>query len=368
MNITYIFGNGFDIQLGLATRYSNFLKEYICPLASDSQNIRKFKQYLSDSKNQELWSDAEIAMGKHLGEFRNSTLDDFTERILDFESCMVEYLEREQAKCTFDDSDKIKKVFIDFIQYSFLDILNLNARGSDIDLIGENAPNIYNFITFNYTDLLDRILECFGGPDSTIRSRIVGPKKYFDQIGAVCHIHGALNSQIIMGVNDESQLNLSGGVTLSKRLERRIIKPTLNAACRHNWDTTAKNLISASDVILIYGVSYGATDAVWWGMIREWMKQDKSHKLICFIRASNPRFNPKIPWQEIEYSEEKCTEILIKMGADPDSEDFTELAEQMGVIVNTSRLNLKKILLPSSTEQAGSTAAAALSKTEEHLI
>ncbi len=314
MNVTYILGNGFDIQLGLATRYSDFLKAYIQPLDSDSENIKKFKEYLSESKNQKLWSDAEIAMGQHLGQFGNDTLADFTERVLDFETRMADYLEQEQAKCAFDETDKIKEVFLDFIGYSLNDVLNQRANDINININGERGFNKYNFITFNYTNMLDRILACFGGPGSYLRVRVVGSKHYADQIGIVCHVHGALNSQIIMGVNDESQLNLSGGVTPSERLKRRMIKPTLNVACRHNWDSTAESLIIESDVILIYGVSYGTTDAVWWAAIQEWMRQNKGKKLICFIKDSNPQFNPKIPWQEIEYDEERQGNCLLNWG------------------------------------------------------
>ncbi len=42
MNILYILGNGFDINLGLKTRYSDFYKYYI-GIESKDENIRKLK-------------------------------------------------------------------------------------------------------------------------------------------------------------------------------------------------------------------------------------------------------------------------------------------------------------------------------------
>lgn len=356
MNITYIFGNGFDIQLGLATRYSHFLQEYVKPLDSDSENIRAFKRYLQDGTNRELWSDAERAMGEHLGEFGNDTLNEYSERVLDFESRMIEYLEREQKKCSFDKPDKIKAVFADFLRNSFEDVLV--RRGQEIGVNSECITNRYSFLTFNYTNLLDRILECCGEADSVIGFRAIRNTRYLDRIGKVCHVHGALNSQIIMGVNDESQLNLDGGVTLSERLRRQLIKPALNAACRRNWDTDAQNLISESHVIVIYGVSYGATDAVWWTGIQGWLRNDKNHKLVAFIRDSGPQYNRKLPWQEIDYEEDKRRGVLLKLGVDPNSGVFAEMMEQTYVIVNTNRLNLKELLLEKPKETADDAAAA----------
>lgn len=46
MQITFLIGNGFDIGLGLKTRYTEFYKEYIRLAPNDSENIIKFKQEL----------------------------------------------------------------------------------------------------------------------------------------------------------------------------------------------------------------------------------------------------------------------------------------------------------------------------------
>lgn len=51
MNITYILGNGFDIQLGLKSRYCDFLAEYVKPKDEDSENVRAFREYLKGHPN-----------------------------------------------------------------------------------------------------------------------------------------------------------------------------------------------------------------------------------------------------------------------------------------------------------------------------
>ena len=93
MNITYILGNGFDVQMGLKTRYSNFLAEY-CKIDDelDSNDIIDFKSYLSDRKIKALWSDAEVGMGKYLKEFSDETVQKYITRVSDFELKLDEYL------------------------------------------------------------------------------------------------------------------------------------------------------------------------------------------------------------------------------------------------------------------------------------
>lgn len=68
MNITFLIGNGFDLNLTVKTDYINFL-EYYCNCSSkvkDGQGndpeIEKFKKLISE--NIELWSDLEKALGQ----------------------------------------------------------------------------------------------------------------------------------------------------------------------------------------------------------------------------------------------------------------------------------------------------------------
>ena len=68
------------------------------------------------------------------------------------------------------------------------------------------------------------------------------------------HVHGTLDTQIIMGVNDESQLNLTGGVSLNKYVQWVLVKSVQNAETNNNWDKPAKDVIQKSDIIYIYDI------------------------------------------------------------------------------------------------------------------
>lgn len=44
MQITFLIGNGFDIGIGLKTRYEDFYKEYCIIRENDNDNIKNFKK------------------------------------------------------------------------------------------------------------------------------------------------------------------------------------------------------------------------------------------------------------------------------------------------------------------------------------
>lgn len=349
MKITFILGNGFDVQLGLKTRYSDFLTEYIQPKVSDDENIEAFKTYLREHINRELWSDAEKAMGEYLGCFSSSDIDKYTTRIYDFETELIKYLETQQSKCTYENAAKIKAVFTDFLFNSFDDVLN--RRKGDLSVKSVKGTNTYRFITFNYTDLLEKILSCCYTGNKVIQTRQVQGYNHQDTVGAIHHVHGTLDSQIIMGVNDESQLNLSNGVALTNMLRWLLIKPQINRDSQNEWDRPALQVLSDSDIIAIYGVSYGETDRLWWSKICEWLKASSAHKLVAFTRNKDKKYNFKLPVQELLYEDSKRREILSKMGFSKDDASFEKCLSQVYIVSDTKRLEIAEVLLKDSQDK-----------------
>ena len=53
MNITFLIGNGFDLNLGLKTTYSDFLKEYTSVI-DEKDPLKSFKKYIL--KDFDKWS------------------------------------------------------------------------------------------------------------------------------------------------------------------------------------------------------------------------------------------------------------------------------------------------------------------------
>jgi len=253
----------------------------------------------------------------------------------------VGYLEAEQNRCIYEEKTKIINVFKDFILKTFNDVMN--NKSNDFSL-PKNQSVTYNFITFNYTNVLDNILNLFL-PSKEIQRRNYHTITLVDKIGKICHVHGVLDSSnIIMGVNDETQLNLSGGVTLSEDILNTLIKPQINTQYRSNWDTNCKDIIINSNIIAIYGVSFGITDNIWWKEVVKWLKSNRQNKLIVFYRNPSQNINKLIPPSKLRIENDLKKELLLKLGTDKNDTKFTELLSQVYIIFNTTRLNLKDLI------------------------
>lgn len=344
MDITFIFGNGFDLQMGLQTRYSDFLNVYTSDTSHGSENILAFKRELRGKEQSALWADAERAMGLHLKGFSDATLDRYVERIQDFESKMSDYLTEQQLSCSYESAERIKTCFLDFIYNSFDDILNRRYVGR---LYG--SDNHYHFLSFNYTDLLENILSCCGSDGSGFtRIRKQPGHNTSDYFLAPLHIHGTLDSAVVMGVNDESQLDTSGGVTLTRQLLWKLIKPTIIQSSGQVWSVEAARVIDQSDVIAIYGVSFGATDKLWWKRIISWLMGNQNHRLICFDRSHPQNYDRRIPWATTDFEDQARTRLLTKLIGDGDPEMIEQLSDRVCIISNTKRLELAPLLHPSA--------------------
>lgn len=74
MNITYLIGNGFDVNIGLKSRYADFYETYVNIHPHDEADvIKRFKAGINDYIKKEShkdnlkaidWRDLEVALGQ----------------------------------------------------------------------------------------------------------------------------------------------------------------------------------------------------------------------------------------------------------------------------------------------------------------
>lgn len=154
MNITYLIGNGFDLNLDLKTRYSDFYKYY---LEKDSKNdtIKKFKYDLSNSL--ENWSDLEFELGKYTSTFQDGKEQEFIELLDDIQDNLADYLETQ--KLDFELSDAMRSKIIEDI-FSPSKYLNDREKQDFNNLMKGFFAQSYvaKLITFNYTQSLEILL------------------------------------------------------------------------------------------------------------------------------------------------------------------------------------------------------------------
>ena len=284
MNITFLVGNGFDKALGLKTSYSEFY-EWYGKQPSDSDVIKRFKEHIQEDINStggKYWSDFELGLGKLTSEFDIENVDSFIECYEDAHEKLIEYLKDESSKSNIDNYDdttigNIADGLINF--YGEL----MPVEKSEVDSMFKGNL-LYNsrirFITYNYTNTIDQlvnrlsssVLKEWNSRDGR-RSLSVDKK--------LIHLHGTCDFYPITGVNDATQIS---NKKLLENLEFSsiMIKENSNNAIGQNWRDDAVKTINGSDIVCVYGMSLGATDAFWWKTIMNWLSLNIVRKLIVY--------------------------------------------------------------------------------------
>ena len=297
MNLTFIIGNGFDLKLGMKTRYTDVYESYI-KSKSKSETIEKFKANLES--DYEKWSDFEIGMAKYARNFNSE--DELIECVRDFRSHMTEQLSRE--------NDIIKKKIYDYNDiieildetkrslYSFYEGLIPNAK-YEIKQLMNKTPTTINFIVFNYTQTLDQILY------SCARTGYQTGNKPI-------HIHGELGNDVALGVDDVAQLEYPP-YNITKRGKRTFVKPLYNLDFDKQRVDAAANVISKSDIICVYGFAFGETDETWVKSIADWLRSSPEKQLVVF-QYDEKVYNINNRDELMDVEDDKRNELLKRLG------------------------------------------------------
>lgn len=299
-NMTFVIGNGFDLSLGLQTSYSAF---YPCYIASTKNMLSTYieKDLVANNidRKHTKWSDFESAMGRSFGSIRREQLKNYLEDIRDFSVKFADYLRTEQDKIDKPDPQWILE-FVRGIE-GFQDKLPRETQGQfNKWMSSRNTPISYNFITFNYTDLLDKIVKYTkraSNRSNLLQHSFVEPmpmenrKELLikDNIVEPMHVHGTLDSGILIGVDNIHQIH---NLNLSMHSEElaQIIKPEQNRLSRQMRMEGAQQIIDESQYIVVFGASIGETDKTWWRKIAQWLVDSRNplKRLIIFAYTEFP--------------------------------------------------------------------------------
>lgn len=331
--ILFILGNGFDLNLGMKTSYENAYDVYIDE-PSKSEVIEKFKQELKNDKKlkYENWSDFETMMAKYACKLNSE--EELIECVRDFKRCMVAHLTNENGEInkiinTFENhsmiSEELKESLMNFHK-GFIP----NVR-KKINKIIENShvSTDVNFITFNYTNAIEMLLQ----------SR----KKYYDSdYNLPIHIHGKLDENVVLGVDNTEQLKTK--YAIGKKGKRAFVKTLFNEEYDPDIVKQAKNTVNESDVICVFGFSMGETDKTWVDLLINWLQQNPEHQLVVFDQYSSKKFD-KYNFDEImDAEEEKKEELLKRFGLNDE-----KFYDQMHIAIGHSIFQFKnKFIKPSS--------------------
>jgi len=310
MNVLFLLGNGFDLQLGLDTRYKDFYG-YYKNLSSSNEQIASMKMSINnylDGKSKDLddvnWEDLELALGQYTKEIHS--YEELKIIYLDVNQELKNFLRKQQNQ--FDRTDKVlEKLRKDFSQPE--NYLSTNDRRRYLDLIeGNNGLFIY---TLNYTNCAEVIYDKHApAPNSKNGSTNLSP---------IQHIHGDLEMlNVLMGVNDESQI-ANKELVKDNRVKRMLIKPSTNNMLDNQRSRDLISTIRNMKVIVIYGASLGDSDKMWRDELAERLKSESCYFLINVYQDG---FDNLFDQYEIE--EKAKAEFINKLGLGDEVEKFSK--------------------------------------------
>lgn len=278
MQTVFLIGNGFDVNLGLKTRYAEFY-EYYLNIPTDNDNIKNLKLHLKENKS-DFWSDLEIGLGKYTANL--SSYEQVEEAYDDINDEMKKYIS------DIDNLPLPQDINVDLFKKnisspeSFLSPAETNrikALYSRLSI----ANHIIDIVNFNYTITVDKIL---GYETKRIE---IAPAAYNNSyktfINSIFHIHGTTEDPIL-GVDNVSQISNKELVEQGDICDY-LVKPLINTTIGSLVDAKAKKTILDADLICIYGMSLGETDATWWKLVGERLQKGSIVVLYVYDKDAN---------------------------------------------------------------------------------
>lgn len=297
VSITYLIGNGFDISIGLKTKYSDFYK-YI---TNSHEFVKDNNKILESIKNKsDLWSDLELGLGKYTESIGNNNekLEKFYEDKFEIDLKLREYLRIQQERIDWEKSKNIiEKDFKNNI-YSFYNLFKTTEKDKIFDLIRSNRISDYRIISFNYTNIIEKCVEL-----SEEKLKLL-------------YLHGSLDADnAILGVNDSDQIK---NEFFKESIEMSIVmnKLTINNDIGEYTINRAENILNDSLIICIYGMSIGDTDKYWWEKILDNLVKEKTKMVIIFHYEPNLDMRDRL---KVLRAKNKVKEQLLKYSSEDET-------------------------------------------------
>lgn len=266
MNITLIIGNGFDLNLGLPTDYEHFYEYYLSPKTGSKERLitQEIKKDLSD------WADLESQLGKISIKYKE---DDkaYINDIDHISDELTRYLKTVNSFCPRLE-EAARTVYNDLCDFSkYLDIPMKKNLESFIQEVPNKDEIHFDVITFNYTDIFERIFDCW--KTLPVHGKI---KEY-----TLSHIHQKLDEKgILLGVNHASQI-ANQAFRNNYYVLATIVKPFIYKNYQSEADQACEKAIQQAHIIILFGVSMGETDQCWWEFIGNKMINTSKRLIYC---------------------------------------------------------------------------------------
>lgn len=299
LKVTYIIGNGFDLALGLHTRYKDFIPyfvKYLHKLVRDSSSYRAMARWLVDKiKNNiyEFWNDAELGFGQlkfSECKMKRGMGNDVCKLVSfcheQFQHAMYDWMTGEMSKfhVPVDQRQPIRELFAKRLICGCLEG-GIDVGSQDLCLRTAEEKGVeMRIISFNYTNTIEQII----GDDMMPLDLVIsdyGRREY--RVGVrfskVAFVHGKLNNErkyrrLVFGVDNEKQIEDPKVCEYDECLAR-MRKSSYKAFFRDpdRKLNTAMDWLRTSDVIVLFGHSLGITDLHWWQTIYDCVRTKRCY-------------------------------------------------------------------------------------------
>jgi hypothetical protein len=274
MNVTYIIGNGFDLNLGLKTSYHDFYN-YYKNVPSPNDDIKDLKEDIKSNINQ--WSDLEYKIGQYTSVFPDSGKRRVINVQLDLAKNLKNYLKgvSEAMPITMgsglvslsDDLGNPDKHLTPVERNRLIEFYNSFNTSS----------SLVNIITLNYTSFIEDLLGFQIGNSLDLQPSGFNGRTV--SINKILHLHEKLNGNILVGVNDENQI-ANEAFRTDQTLKEFLIKPIAIQMFGTGVDYECEHCINDTNLFVLFGVSLGDTDRMWWEKIANRLQQDRARMII----------------------------------------------------------------------------------------
>lgn len=280
LNVTVLVGNGFDLSAGMKTGTAEFMQFFADKHKSDEGPVgRLAKRILKDDPRN--WADFE----KRLGEYTQ----------------VIEETEDNPAGAALDCKGAIDTALIDFIDEA-------------------DSETTDEFVKANANSVIGSLAHWFG----TLQQR---------------EVHSSLGRGPICGVNDASQI-VSNKLASNKDIATTYIKSEIQKLFGSNVESDAMGALIRMDILIIYGLSLGESDAQWWSAITSLLKQNTA--LFVIIASIDVPISGRIPTTYLSYSRQ-LKGRLFRFGEASD-EEIDTLSERVFIIPSEMILQFKETL------------------------
>ena len=340
MNVTYLIGNGFDVNLGLPTKYTDYYKEYSEEIKNIDVNDPKHNAIINfwkklEGNEYDKWADFEMAVAQNMDGDEKSVkavLSHFTNK---FSS----YLKR--ISQSYDCTDEVAENFVDFIKNGYK---HLQQRDRLLVLpyqIGTSQNFEISFASLNYTNSIEKIFDKYKTLYNSLTISI-SPPYTTRLIKDVLHLHGTLETgdYVIIGIDSIKQFE-NDMLKSNIEAENYCVKRKINENSGYiEREKKFNSLIDNSNIIYTYGVSFGQTDKSRWDRIRNWLSGNITHILVVYKYNTHiaDRISSYAP-DMLDFIDEQKMEIMRDIGID--EKDFKKYLNQVFFIDSGDVLNCK---------------------------